>query len=513
MVLLAIFLLKGGVVIPSSPPLVSSPPLPTLSVPTHSSTTHITPTLASSSQNLWSFPPPTFQVPHVTVTNFSVPPPTISHAHPSGGSSSHPFNDVQVPVISPPLVPDEDDLNSEGDADLDVLGQEFHLLERFLASDQSAPAPAPCKCHGSPIGSCEYVKNEYVSTIVSLRNVPGQPANMDSLRIPLPRPSFPIKAWELALRGYFDADGLTRTFTYGWDFSFLSPPDPKDATRNLGSSKIAPQDIDTYVRVELQHGALIGPFNPDDLPFPIFHSPLGSVPKVPVRRTITDCSQMGDGINAFISAHAHRGLVWKLFLPTTKTIVRLIKECRELYPGQRLFMFKLDFSRWYRWFQVDPSQAIFFAIRWGKLSYLDAAMSFGNRASALCAQRTMWAVMWIFRTRISPQPGVQNSGIDCTCETHCSCGSIKACGYIDDSLAIAPSHLADHQFHAFIKLCQKLGLKLSSSPGHISPPAATCIALGLLYDLDNNIVSFPEPKLSALLKTIDDWLAKSHASE
>ena len=140
-------------------------------------------------------------------------------------------------------------------------------------------------------------------------------------------------------------------------------------------------------------------------------------------------------------------------------------------------------------------------------------MSFGNRASALCAQRVMWAVMWIFRTHINPQPGVQNSGFSCACDSHCNCGDVKACGYIDDSLAVAPSHLAEHQFNAFIKLCHSLGLKLSSSPGHISPPAPTCIALGLLYDLDSNVVSFPEPKLSALLQTIDDWLEKTHASE
>ena len=300
---------------------------------------------------------------------------------------------------------------------------------------------------------------------------------------------------------------------YGWDFAFLSPPHPKDAQRNLGSANLAPQDVDTYVSTELQHGALVGPFSDAELPWPVFRSPLGTVHKVPVRRTITDCSQCGAGINSFISAHLHRGQDWKLFLPTTQTIVNLIQQCRSLYPGQRLSMFKLDFSRWYRWFQIDPSQAIFFAIKWRNLTYLDAALSFGNRASALCAQRCMWAIIWIFRTRIEPQPGVQNSGIFCHCPSHCECGSIFSCGYIDDSITIAPQPLAEHQFHAFIQLCKNLGLKLSTSPGHISPPAPTCVALGILFDLDENTVSLPQTKVDSLLLLIEEWLAKDYATD
>ena len=336
---------------------------------------------------------------------------------------------------------------------------------------------------------------------------------MDSLRIPLPRPSFPIEAWRFALQGYFDAKEIIATFTYGWDFSFLSPPTPKDAKRNLGSANIAPQDVDTYVATELQHGALVGPFSEEELPFPVFRSPLGTVHKVPVRRTITDCSQCGAGINSFISAHLHRDQEWKLFLPTTHTIVGLIQKCRDLYPGQRLFMFKLDFSRWYRWFQIDPSQAIFFAIRWNRLTYLDAALSFGNRASALCAQRVMWAVIWIFRTRIEPQKGVQNAGFACHCPSHCDCGSIFSCGYIDDSISIAPQHLATYQFNAFVQLCHNLGLKLSSSAGHISPPAPSCVALGILFNLDENTVSLPQSKLDSLLALLDEWLAKEFATD
>ena len=206
---------------------------------------------------------------------------------------------------------------------------------------------------------------------------------MDSLRIPLPRLSFPIPAWKLTPQDYFDAPEIFAFMEYGWDFAFLSPPVPKDAPKNLASAKVAPHDVDTYITTELDHGALIGSFKVGDIPFPVFRSPIGTVHKVPVRRTITDCSQLGLGVNSFISAHLHRGKLWNLSLPTTKTIVALIKKCRLLYPGEKIQMFKLYFSRWYRWFGIDIGQASYFAIKWKGNTYLDSTMSFGNRAAAL----------------------------------------------------------------------------------------------------------------------------------
>ena len=336
---------------------------------------------------------------------------------------------------------------------------------------------------------------------------------MDSLRIPLPRPSFPIRAWIFALSGYFDAKELVSCLQYGWDFSFISPPTPKDAQRNLASASIAPQDVSKYINDELAYGALLGPFKADEIPFRVFRSPLGTAPKIPVRRTITDCSQLGLGINSFISAHDHRGQSWNVFLPSTKTIVELIKKNRQRYPGSQLAMWKADYSRWYRWFQIDPGQSVFFAVQWAGRIYIDTCLSFGNRAAAQTAQRFMWAILWIFRTRINPEPGVHNSGIYCKCTSHCDCGDITACGYVDDTIGIGPSSIVDHQFNAFLELCRNLGLKLSQSPGHISPPGTTCVALGLLYNLEDNTVSMPSDKLASLLEMLESWLSKKYATD
>ena len=130
-------------------------------------------------------------------------------------------------------------------------------------------------------------------------------------------------------------------------------------------------------------------------------------------------------------------------------------------------------------------------IQWRQLTYIDLCLSFGNRVAAQCAQSIMWAIVWLFHTHINPEPGRRNSGYTCCCPTHCACDDISYCGYIDDLLSMAPMELADHQYNAFLDLCHKLGLKFSQSESHLSPPATTCVALGLLYDLENNTVSLP----------------------
>ena len=278
---------------------------------------------------------------------------------------------------------------------------------------------------------------------------------MDSLRIPLPNQTFNIPAWSHALQDYFDGPELIKNFTFGWDLSFTSYPNPRHASANLPSANLAANDVDTYIQQELLHGALLGPFLEHELPFKVFCSPIGTVQKArsDVRRTIIDCSQRSSGINAWISAHWHRGVLWNLSLPTSDDIVAMVQRNRLAYPGKQLKMFKIDFSRWYRYLLLDPGVAPFFALRWNHKIFLDLAYSFGNRGAALSAQRVLWAIGWLFRCHVSPAPGTSNSGSACRCSSHCKCGSNTSVAYIDDSVAIAPAHLADHQFSEFVALC------------------------------------------------------------
>ena len=93
-----------------------------------------------------------------------------------------------------------------------------------------------------------------------------------------------------------------------------------------------------YIEQELLFSSLVGPFKPEELPFKFFRSPFGSVLKKlsKWRRTVTDCSQLAAGINAFIDPQYHRAAPWKLTLPNSMSIVRAIMRTRAQYPNQHV---------------------------------------------------------------------------------------------------------------------------------------------------------------------------------
>ena len=208
----------------------------------------------------------------------------------------------------------------------------YELWNHFLDSEP-APAsaqPPPCTCHHYPIGSCPGNIREVISRVARTTSVPGRPANMDHLRLPLPKPSFPLEAWRIALGSYFDAPEILQAFKFGWDLSLARDPSPRSAPRNLPSAFVSPGDIESYICTELSFGALVGPLNPNQLPFQVYHNPIASVPKArsDIRRTVVDCSQRGLGINSWIPANFHRGSDWKISLPTTDSIVSCIRRTR-----------------------------------------------------------------------------------------------------------------------------------------------------------------------------------------
>ena len=326
---------------------------------------------------------------HIKHTQRLEPPiTTYQNTHVHLDPDAAPFK-PQSGFVSEPSLPDHSLLEYEDD-----LWE--HLLESH--TEDSASKPGPCACHNLPTGSCPDVIQDFINLICRVKSFPGQSANMDGARIPLPVPSFPLDPWRDMLCHYFDAHNLTQAFEYGWDMSLQSNPSPLDVPRNLPSASAAAADVDKYVATELSFGALVGPINLTCCPFPVFCSPLGTVEKTgsDTRRTIVDCSQRGRGINAFIPANLHRGTDWKLSLPNIETIVTSIRKVRHKYPGQRILMFKVDFSRYFRWFALDPGQVPFLAIRWRGHTYLDQNFSFGNRGACLAAQRASWAVCYAF---------------------------------------------------------------------------------------------------------------------
>lgn len=133
--------------------------------------------------------------------------------------------------------------NEDEDPDLDPSS----LWSQFLDSDQSASRPSPCQCHDLPRGSCPEFKSYTVDRIASGFQNFGLRPNMDGSRIPLRFPSFPVQKWRDRLSSYFDAEELLSAIEFGWDLSFAEHPQPVDAKRNLSTTNMAPDDIQTSI--------------------------------------------------------------------------------------------------------------------------------------------------------------------------------------------------------------------------------------------------------------------------
>ena len=396
---------------------------------------------------------------------------------------------------------------------VDIVEEIVAAVSSDVVRDLSPAAPpAPCRCHQMPLGSCPTFIADFIDIVVRVRSHPSGRCNMDGARVPLRHRPIDPGPWEKMLVGYFDRAELVLGLTYGWDLSFLDNPSPRDAPVNHPSAYEHAEAIDEYIAVELAHGSLVGPL-PADTPFPLFRSPLATVPKPPDKwRTITDCSQRGAGINAWIPANIHRGKDATITLPGTTEICIAIKKVQAQYPGEVVVLFKGDFGRYYRQFCVCPSQSPFLAVGWREEKYADRSWSFGNRGACGGAQRFSSAVSWFYRTKVPPRPGAVNSGINCACPGPCRCGCNQMEPYVDDSIGVAPQLYATFLFNTFIELVERLGLQLSATPGHITPPSTSVVALGLLYDTARNTVSLPPDKLAAITETLAEWKRKTHAS-
>ena len=425
----------------------------------------------------------------------------------------------------PVLVPDSPDVNmdvffgNEAEVAADIGPQTFDEDEGIdLAEKFGIPVPAPppdCRCHAEPMGSCpDFIK--IIVDLVETVNRSGLP-NQDGARIEVPGRSINPDNWGRWLGNYYDREPLLAGLLYGWDLSFTAPPDPRDSVRNLPSAEMFPDAIQQYITTELQYGSMVGPL-PDKLPFRTFASPMGSVPKTVVegvvvkRRCITDMSQRGAGVNQFIPHDQHRGRAWKISLPGASNIAAAIARARRMYPGQRIKLAKLDFSRYYRWFCVDPGQIRFQAVCWKGKRYLDRSWGFGNRGAVAGAQRYSQAAAWIFCTQLAPGPGLVNIGVDCHCSTSCECGSNICLAYIDDLIMVLPESVADYLFAKFVNLVGDLSLQLSATAGHIVEPRFVITVLGCEYDTINNIIRLPQDKLDAFSNILALFLHKQAAS-
>ena len=425
---------------------------------------------------------------------------------------------IDASIFTPSCEPELDDdfLVSQFDMDTAVESKfEDELFPGFVLDGSDL-----CSCYDKPKGAC----SEYIAFVIKfVRQIfKSEQSNQDLLQLALPYSKLDVSFWRESLVNYFDGKPVSDAAEFGWDLGIAGDgPDllwnwQKFAPPNHPSARNFPDQVDNYLLKEQSRGVLVGPL-PDDLPFPVFVSPLGTVEKpgsTTVRRVIVDSSfPRESGLNSFIPKHFYRGQVVKIKLPNIDTIVQMVRNAKKKYPNRKLKGFKVDLDAYYRYINTNPGESPYQCIVWRNQLYIDLSWSFGLSSAVQAAQRQSEALSWIYRTQVPPAPGQENAGRRCKCLQNCSCGDNEMCPYIDDFLSIVPDDQAQHLWDYFTQeVVEKSGLKLSKTPGHLCPPSDVFIGLGIEFDLIQNEARIPETKLEKVGQLVTKWYGFTRAN-
>lgn len=96
-------------------------------------------------------------------------------------------------------------------------------------------------------------------------------------RIPLDL-ALNIQAWYELLKNYHDYE-LCDLLNYGWPLGYLKDAPPTSAPGNHPSAAAHMQHVHAFIKEELHHKALIGPFSSDPFIPWVRYSPIMTRPK------------------------------------------------------------------------------------------------------------------------------------------------------------------------------------------------------------------------------------------
>ena len=104
-----------------------------------------------------------------------------------------------------------------------------------------------------------------------------------------------LDTWRTYLKDYWDQQ-LPDLLQFGFPLDFHRDSVLRSSSANHTSTTQFVVDVDAYIREELEHGAIYGPF--DNPPFPVHVSPLMTREKQNsnTRRTIVDLSWPKGGL-------------------------------------------------------------------------------------------------------------------------------------------------------------------------------------------------------------------------
>ena len=122
---------------------------------------------------------------------------------------------------------------------------------------------------------------------------------------------------------------------------------------------------------------------------------------------------------------------------------------------------------------MDPDDAFKFGIQWKGQYYLEVSVAFGWVYGSAAFQMLSDAITYVIARQ-----------------------SFRIFSYIDDFVAVSPTHLSSKAFCALSDLIHRLGLPMNEDKR--SPPCKALTCLGIHIDLASNVLSIDQEKLQAI---------------
>ena len=292
-----------------------------------------------------------------------------------------------------------------------------------------------------------------------------------------------IDNWKFHLRDYWDTH-LLDLLEFGFPLDFDTNTELVSTEENHASAKQFSSHVQTYIREELKHGAILGPF--EHYPISLHISPFMTrdKPDSDTRRTIVDLSwPKGQSVNAGVQRDNYLGSDFILNYPSVDDIV---KRLIELGPGSLLC--KVDISRAFRQLKVDPGDINLLGLKLDSY-YIDQSVPFGYRHDSIFFEKVTDSIRLIMRKH----------------------GFHDLFNYVDGIIQCGTPSKIHPAFQFLVDLLDQLGLTLNSKK--LVSPTTSMVCLGILIDTETRTMSVPPEKIENIVKMCDEWQNKKFCSK
>ena len=299
--------------------------------------------------------------------------------------------------------------------------------------------------------------------------------NFLGCRIPV-RSQLNILAWQEMLQEYWDVQ-LLELLKFGFPLDFNRTSTLCCKRENHSSALQYPSHVEAYLQEEIEHGAILGPFQ--DHPIKNCHfSPFLTREKSgsDKRRVIIDLSwPQGCSVNSGIDKNSYLGTDFALTFPSVDHITAELTRL-----GSAAHLYKIDVSRAFRHVKLDPSDYDLLGLLWNDVTFIDTCLPFGARHGTQIFQRISDAVRYGLRQR-----------------GHC------VINYVDDFVGVGTPSVASASYDCLLELLRRLGLDVSKKK--LCPPSTKAVCLGVEIDTVACTISVPPDKLQRIRHMVDAW--------